>query len=104
MQRKSGAVLLDRSIGEAFPIFASAADVAAFERVPYAERIAVASTYDAIKLGAALNPDASAVQFLPNASHEDTPIIITHGQFIARVTQTANALPIVGKRGVVLRG
>ena len=58
--------------------------------MPYAERIAAASTFDAIRLGAAHNPDAPAIQFLPNASEQDTPIVISHAQFIARVTQAAN--------------
>ena len=90
------ALLLDRVIGDTFPSLATPADLAAFEAVPYAERIAAASTFDAIKLGAALNPDAPAIQFLPNASHEDTPLVITHGQFIARVTQAANMFHALG--------
>lgn len=90
------AVPIDRSIGAEHPRLASAADVEAFEKIPYAERIAAASTYDAIKLGAAVNPNAPAIQFLPNASHEDEPIVITYAQFVARVTQTANALHELG--------
>ena len=52
----SGAILLDRVVGNALPSLATAADVKIFEAVPYIERIAAASTYDAIKLGAARNP------------------------------------------------
>jgi fatty-acyl-CoA synthase len=92
----SRAMLLDRVIGDSFPSLASAADIRAFERVPYVERIAAASTFDAIKLGAAHNADAAAIQFLPNASPEDTPIVITHGQFVARVTQAANMFHVLG--------
>ena len=92
----SRAMLLDRVIGDSFPSLASAADVKAFEGVPYLERIAAASTFDAIKLGAAHNADAPAIQFLPNASPEDTPIVITHGQFVARVTQAANMFHALG--------
>jgi fatty-acyl-CoA synthase len=92
----SRAMLLDRAIGESFPSLASAADIGAFERVPYVERIAAASTFDAIKLGAAYNPDAPAIQFLPNASREDTPMVITHRQFVARVTQAANMFHALG--------
>ena len=90
------AVPIDRSIGGEHPRFTSGADVAAFEKVPYSERIAAASTYDAIRLGAAVNPNAPAIQFLPNASHEDEPVVITYAQLIARVTQTANALNELG--------
>jgi fatty-acyl-CoA synthase len=92
----SRAMLLDRVIGDSFPSLASPADIRAFERVPYVERIAAASTFDAIKLGAAHNADAAAIQFLPNASPEDTPIVITHGQFVARVTQAANMFHALG--------
>jgi fatty-acyl-CoA synthase len=92
----SRVMLLDRVIGDSFPSLASAADVKAFEGVPYRERIAAACTFDAIKLGAAHNPDAAAIQFLPNASPEDTPIVITHGQLVARVTQAANMFHALG--------
>jgi fatty-acyl-CoA synthase len=92
----SRAMLLDRMIGDSFPSLASAADVRAFEEVPYVERIAAASAFDAIKLGAAHNADASAVQFLPNASPEDTPTVITYGQLVARVTQAANMFHALG--------
>ena len=60
----SGAMLLDRLVGDSFPSLASAADVKAFEAVPCSERIAAKSTFDAIKLGAAHNPNAPAIQFL----------------------------------------
>ncbi len=90
------AIPIDRSIGAEHPRLASAADVEAFEKIPYAERIAAASTYDAIKLGASVNPNAPAIQFLANASHEDEPIVISYAQFVARVTQTANALHELG--------
>ncbi|MFO1116697.1 MAG: acyl-CoA synthetase [Beijerinckiaceae bacterium] len=90
------AVPLDRLVGKDFPVFATAADVAAFEKTPYAERIAAASTYDAIRIGASVDPNAPAIQFIANASPDDTPIVITHGQFVARVTQTANALHELG--------
>jgi len=87
---------LDRLIGDEYPTFATEADVRAFERVPYAERIVAQSTYDAIKLGAAKNPDAPAIQFLANADPADTPIVISHRDFVARVTQAANMFHALG--------
>jgi fatty-acyl-CoA synthase len=90
------ALLLDRLIGDTLPKFTSAYDVEIFEKTPYGERINAPSTFDAIRLGASHNPDGPALQFLGNASHEDTPVIITHRQFIARVIQTANALHELG--------
>lgn len=90
---------LDRFIGNEHPTFATEAEVRAFEQVPYADRIAAQSTYDAIKLGAARNPDAPAIQFLPNADPADTPIVISHRDFIARVTQAANMFHTLGTGG-----
>src|SRR5262249_13783328 len=51
---------------------------------------------DAIKLGAAHNKDAPAIQFLLNASPDDTPIVITHGQFVEHVTRAANMFHALG--------
>ena len=87
---------LDLVIGKEYPNFATDADVQAFERVPYAERIAARSTYDAIKLGAARNPDAPAIQFLANADPADAPFVISHRDFFARVTQAANMFHALG--------
>lgn len=87
---------LDRLIGNEYPIFTTDADVQAFERIPYPERIAAQSTYDAIKLGAARNPDAPALQFLANADPADAPLVISHRDFFARVTQAANMFHALG--------
>ena len=92
----AGLHLLDRIIGDEHPRFATDAEVRAFEKTPYADRIAAASTYDAIRLGAAHNPDAPAIQFLPNADPADKPIVISHRDFFARVTQAANMFHALG--------
>lgn len=92
----AGIHALDRLIGDDFPDLATDEAVRAIERVPYAERIAAESTFDAIKLGAAINPDAPALQFLPNADPADTPLVISHRDFIARVTQAANMFHALG--------
>jgi fatty-acyl-CoA synthase len=92
----AGALLLDRLIGSDYPSFATDADIRAFEQIPYAERIAAASTYDALKLGASYDPDAPALQFLPNADPSDKPIVISHRDFLARATQAANAFHALG--------
>jgi fatty-acyl-CoA synthase len=87
---------LDRLIGCEYPTFATEADVRTFEQAAYGERIAAQSTYDAIKLGAAKNPDAPAIQFLANADPADTPLVISHRDFVARVTQAANMFHALG--------
>ena len=65
-------------------------------KLPNADRIAAESTYDAIRLGAAHNPDAPAIQYLPNADPADKPIVISHRDFVARVTQAANMFHALG--------
>jgi fatty-acyl-CoA synthase len=87
---------LDRVIGNEWPTLATDADLQAFESVPYEERIAARSTYEALRCGAARNPDTPALLFLPNASPDDEPLRLSHGDFVARVTQTANALHALG--------
>ncbi len=92
----AGLHLLDRNIGDEYPRFATDADVRAFEETPYRERIAAESTYDAIRLGAAHNPAAPAIQFLPNSDPADKPIVISYRDFFARVTQAANGFHALG--------
>jgi len=92
----AGAHLLDRFIGDEYPSFATDAEIRAFEKIPYEDRIAAQSTYAAIKLGAAHDPDAPAIHFLPNADPADTPIVISHRDFVARVTQAANMFHALG--------
>src|ERR1700691_746439 len=92
----AGIHLLDRAIGSEYPNLATDADVRAFEQIPYLDRIAAAGTYDAIRLGTSHNPDAPAIQFLPNADPADTPLVISYRDFFARVTQAANMFHALG--------
>jgi fatty-acyl-CoA synthase len=92
----AGVHLLDRVIGSEYPGFATDGDVRAFEQVPYGDRIAAQSTYEAIKLAASRFPDAPAIQFLANADPADPPVVITYRDFVARVTQAANMFHSLG--------
>ena len=86
----AGVHLLDRFIGSEYPSFATEDDVRAFEQIPYGDRIAAESTYDALKLAAGRYPDAPAIQFLANADPADVPDVITYRDFFQRITQAAN--------------
>ena len=88
--------LLDKLIGADLPVFRNAADVTAFEATPYAERIAAHSTYEALRLGAARDPAAPAIQFLAKADAEQQPLVLSHAQFFAGVTQAANMFADLG--------
>ncbi len=87
---------LDRCIGAQRPSLRTGAELAAFEATPYAERIKAQSTYEALQLGAALDPDAAAIRFLTKADPDETPLTVSHAQFIARVTQAANLFHHLG--------
>jgi len=87
---------LDRFIGTEVPPLRTAAEVAAFEATPYVDRIKAQSTYDALQLGAARDPQAAAMHFLSKADPEETPLTVSHAQFIARVTQAANLFHELG--------
>jgi fatty-acyl-CoA synthase len=95
--------LLDRLIGAELPEFRSEEELRAFEATPYAERIAAQSTYEALQLGAAHDPAAPAIHFLQRCEPDETPLTISHAQFLAKITQTANLLADlgVGPRDVV---
>jgi fatty-acyl-CoA synthase len=87
---------LDRIIGNDYPSFATSADIRAFEQIPYAMRIAAQSTFDALKCGAAANPDAPAIQFLGNADPADTPLVLSYRELVDKVTQAANMFHALG--------
>jgi fatty-acyl-CoA synthase len=87
---------LDKHIEGEFPSFRTLADVRAFERIPWAERVAARSTYEALQVGAALDPNAPALHFLRNAEAAEEPVTLNHAQFLGRVTQTANLLADLG--------
>ena len=50
---------LDKHIGGQWPELATQDALRAFEQTPYDERIAAQSTYEALQLGAARDPDAA---------------------------------------------
>lgn len=72
------------------------ADIEAIEQVPLSERTSESSTYQLIRNGAAINPDAIAMSFISNGDDFTRPQRITYGQFIAKIHQTANMLADLG--------
>ena len=88
---------LDRLIGETPPSLRSAANVMAFEATArYEERIAAQSTYQALQLGAAIAPEAPALQFIASAESLEPAATLSHAQFLARVTQAGNLFHAFG--------
>ncbi|WP_170790764.1 acyl-CoA synthetase [Ruegeria lacuscaerulensis] len=71
-------------------------EILAFEQTPLQDRTLPQTTYEALQKGAAINPDAPALSFFLSAAAMRTPYTLTHGQLLARITQTANALRRMG--------
>jgi fatty-acyl-CoA synthase len=92
----TNANLADRNRLEARPSLATAADLQAFESVPYADRMTAESTYEALQTGARIDPAAPAIRFVAHADPDEEPVTISHRDFIARVTQAANLFHDLG--------
>ncbi len=72
------------------------ADIEAIEKVPLAERIKAASTYELLHQGAAVDPEAVAIHFIPDGNRFDQPKAITYREFIKKINQTANLFHDLG--------
>lgn len=72
------------------------ADVEEFERVPIEERLEFFNTYDLIRHGTSLDPDALAISFFLSGENYKTPTQVTYRDLLSRVTQTANLFHDLG--------
>lgn len=75
---------------------ATLADVEKIETVPLEARLRSFNTYDMIKQGAAINPDAIAVSFFMSGDQYANPIQVTYSQFLSQITRTANLFNDLG--------
>jgi len=83
--------------------FRTIADIEAFEKIPLEKRLDVFNTYDLLKKGAAINPDATAISFFLSGDSYDKPLQVTYRELMANITRTANLFHDlgVGSRDVV---
>ncbi|MBW2086781.1 MAG: acyl-CoA synthetase, partial [Deltaproteobacteria bacterium] len=75
---------------------ATIADIEEFEKTPLEERLEYFNTYDLIKHGTAINPDAIAMSFILSGDAFDSPVQVTYRDFLAQVTRTANLFHDLG--------
>ncbi|MDQ1336982.1 MAG: fatty-acyl-CoA synthase [Thermodesulfobacteriota bacterium] len=75
---------------------ATMADIEEFERISLQERLTSFNTYDMIKEGAAINPEAPAISFFPSGEAYTNPSRITYRNFLAQITRTANLFHDLG--------
>jgi fatty-acyl-CoA synthase len=76
--------------------FRNVGDIEAFENIPIDKRMGVFNTYDLIKKGAAINPDATAISFFLGGDSYDQPMQVTYRDLIANITRTANLFQDLG--------
>lgn len=72
------------------------ADLEAIEKIPIRERLPFFNTYDLIKHGAAIDPDAIAISFLMSGAQYAHSTQITYSDFLAQITRTANLFHDLG--------
>ena len=79
------------------------ADIEAYEKTPLKERLLFYNTYDLIKHGTAINPDAPAISFFLSGSNYADPARISYRELLAQITRAANLFNDlgVGKKDVV---
>ncbi|MBC5765230.1 acyl-CoA synthetase [Ramlibacter albus] len=87
---------LDRAIGAERPDLSTPERLREFEQVPYDERIAAQSTYEALRIGASVDPDRTALHFLPNADPAEAGTAMSFRDFFANVTRAANVFHALG--------
>jgi fatty-acyl-CoA synthase len=73
-------------------------DIERIEEIPWQERLTARTTYDLIRQGAALNPDAPAICYVHSADAFHQPQVIRYREFLAKINQTANLLHDLGVR------
>jgi len=68
----------------------SLADIEEIEKVPIEERIPYFTTYDLLKYGMSIDPDAEALSFIASGEDYLSHVKVTYREFFQSVTRTAN--------------
>jgi fatty-acyl-CoA synthase len=76
--------------------FRNIGDIEKFENTPIEERMQAFNTYDLLKKGAAINPDAPAISFFLAGDTYDKPMQVTYRDLMANITKTANLFHNLG--------
>lgn len=72
------------------------ADVEEIERIPLEERFKTFTTYEMIRQGSSINPDAPSLSFILSGEHYDQPLEVSHGQFLTQMHRAANLFHDLG--------
>ena len=75
---------------------ATLADIEEIEKLPFERRLVASNTYDLIRLGASIRPEAPAISLLLSGDAYDHPIQVSYAEFWSKVNQTANLFHDLG--------
>ena len=78
--------------------FRNIGDIEKFENTPIEERMQAFNTYDLLKNGVAINPEAPAISFFLSGDTYNQPMQVTYRDLMANITQTANFFHDLGDR------
>jgi hypothetical protein len=66
-------------------IIKTLADIEKIEETPIQERMECFNTYDLIKKGAAINPEAVAISFIMSGDAYEEPMQVTYKEFVQQI-------------------
>ena len=72
------------------------ADIEKFEEAPIKDRMTFFNTYDMIKQGADINPDAIAMSFIMSGDAYREPMQVTYREFVRQINRAANLFHDLG--------
>ncbi|SHI77762.1 fatty-acyl-CoA synthase [Desulfatibacillum alkenivorans DSM 16219] len=75
---------------------ASVADVEELEKVPFEQRLKAKNTYEMLKLGAEVDPNAPAMSFMLSGETYNSPMTVNYAEFWRKINQTANMFHDLG--------
>ena len=78
------------------PRIATLADILEVEKIPIEQRLNFFNTYDMLRHGAAIDPEAPAISFFLSGADYSRPMRLTYREFLANVTRTANLFHDLG--------
>lgn len=77
-------------------VIRSLVDIEAYEKIAIEERMMCFNTYDLLKKGVAIHPEATAISFIPSGEAYDQPLQVTYRNLIEQITRTANLFNALG--------
>ncbi|MFH1952859.1 MAG: acyl-CoA synthetase, partial [Pseudomonadota bacterium] len=78
------------------PRIATLSDILEVEKIPIEQRLNFFNTYDMLRHGAAIDPEAPAISFFLSGADYSRPMRLTYREFLANVTRTANLFHDLG--------